>query len=171
MKFPAFYVTRSVITVFIQAPYRSLPSARWSQSIRSVSTFWTFILILSSNLLLHLPLGLFLSLSHQNSVRISYFLRACFMPHLPRFLDFIIIVVSYFNWTKKGLNLRHVHNLVVKSILSWMMLVFYIGTQQLVDVKFITSWISTLDGGELLGSSSGRFISGTFASRTQSLED
>ena len=60
-KFPAFYGTQRFITAFTRARQLSLSSARSIQSNPPQPTCWTSILILSSNLCLGLPSGLFSS--------------------------------------------------------------------------------------------------------------
>jgi hypothetical protein len=57
--FPTFYGTRSFITVFIRARHRSLPKARWIQSISPRPISLKFILVSSSQLRRGPPSGLF----------------------------------------------------------------------------------------------------------------
>jgi len=59
MKFPAFYGTRRIVTVFISARHLSLSWASSIQSIPPHPASWNSILILPSHLLLSLPSGLF----------------------------------------------------------------------------------------------------------------
>ena len=60
-KFPAFYGTWNFITAFTSARQLSISWASLIQSMSPHPTFWRYILILSSNLLLGLPSGLFVS--------------------------------------------------------------------------------------------------------------
>jgi hypothetical protein len=58
-KFPTFYGTRRIITVFIRSRHWSLSWARWIQSTTFHHVFVRFILIVSSHLRLGLPSCLF----------------------------------------------------------------------------------------------------------------
>jgi hypothetical protein len=58
-KFPAFYGTRKFITAFTSARHLSLSWASSIQSVPSHPTSWRSILILSSNLRLGIPSGLY----------------------------------------------------------------------------------------------------------------
>jgi hypothetical protein len=79
-KFLAFFETRNFITVFTRAHHWYLSWARWIQSTPSQSISLKPILILSYQLRLVLPNGLF-RFSDQNTVSISHFRQACYDTH------------------------------------------------------------------------------------------
>jgi hypothetical protein len=87
-KFPAFYWTRRVITVFTRASHWSLSWAKWIQSIPSDPISLNSSLTLYSYLRLRHPNGLYpFRFSNQNIVCISHRHHPCYMPRPsnPRF--------------------------------------------------------------------------------------
>ena len=99
-KHPAFYGTRRFITAITSARHLPLSWASSIQSILTHTTSWKSFLILSSNLSLGLPCGLFPSdFHHQNSEYASPIpIHATYPTHLI-ILDFI---------TRKILSEQHI---------------------------------------------------------------
>ena len=83
-KFPAFHGTRRFITALTSVRHLSLSWARPIQSIYPHPTSWRHILILSTNLRLGLPSGLFLSGFPTKTLYtpLSSTIRATCPPHL-----------------------------------------------------------------------------------------
>jgi len=81
-KFPAFYGTQRFINVFTNVRNRSLSWARSIQSILPHPTSWRSILILSSNLRLGIPSGLFPSDFPTKTLH-KLIVHTCCMQHPP----------------------------------------------------------------------------------------
>jgi len=81
-KFPTFYGTRRFITVFTTARHWSLPWTRWIQSTTSHPITLRSILILSYNLRLGLPSGLFQIFRPKSCVNLFSLIRAACPAHL-----------------------------------------------------------------------------------------